>query len=57
MYTDTCPVCDSSEWQYSETNFDEDFLINVCYCEVCGSEWKERFVFVDKYDIVDNRDQ
>lgn len=56
MYNDKCPVCGSSNWQYEGTVvFIEDCSVNECYCEDCDSEWKEKFVFVENYDIVDKR--
>ena len=54
-YTDLCPTCKTSDWEYADTNIEDDFLIHDCYCPKCDSTWTEVFVFVENKNIVDGR--
>lgn len=55
MHTDKCPICDSTEWEYTDTKIVDDMLIEECLCPKCDSTWTELWAFVENRNIVDAR--
>lgn len=54
-YQEFCPICESPDFEYEDTQIVDDCCIQTCSCPDCDSTWDEIWAFVENRNVVDMR--